>query len=542
MMARETVLRPVRWALLLRACILAAAATAPAEDEVDELLREVKPPARFADYKPNFSVRKALFKWTAFKKAERREMPRAFEQKTIHDGERMIGYLYEFNPVFAQIRLFSLHPRHVAKINPEDWADATDFRNYARDYGEALTFGGQYDETNTEIQGGGEKITFVRTDICKPDGPHGRDSREVNTVSLSVHPQLGYCLDRTREWQVKPLPVDGRSQKPITRTSVGDLWGWGVVNPWPGEGTYTQSFFSHGASYCKGRDGTAWAPDKKYTYFWENGPSVEGIRHGYHPRVRPNGLVGYLNGREGWGVAMVVVGSPDIGAAVCPAWGEFHAGGPELPAQPDADGYWRSKFTHRMVGLPPEIQEYIRQNAKMLFEGSKCLAIRPDGEDFEEQPLPFNTPYRTMKFDGRGPKLTQERAHSGTQSIVVQGIQREGLANVNLHCEHPAVCFDPHHKYHLECWVYVEGADTEAFVIGANELLITDPRTFADEETVGKTRTPSVKKPGEWRKVTLEFTAAAWGGILSLNFVALGPGKAYFDDFRIVKLPKEAGP
>jgi hypothetical protein len=48
-----------------------------------------------------------------------------------------------------------------------------------------------------------------------------------------------------------------------------------------------------------------------------------------------------MGGREGWGVAMVVVGSPDIGAAVCPAWGEFHAGGPELPAQPDADGYWR---------------------------------------------------------------------------------------------------------------------------------------------------------------------------------------------------------
>jgi hypothetical protein len=38
-------------------------------------------------------------------------------------------------------------------------------------------------------------------------------------------------------------------QKPITRTGVGDLWGWGVVNPWPGEGTYTQGFFSHGSSY-----------------------------------------------------------------------------------------------------------------------------------------------------------------------------------------------------------------------------------------------------------------------------------------------------
>jgi hypothetical protein len=189
-----------------------------------------------------------------------------------------------------------------------------------------------------------------------------------------------------------------------------------------------------------------------------------------------------------------------------------------------------------VAGLPPEIQDYIRAHAKVLFEDKKCLAIRIDGEDFEDQPLPLATPLRTMRFEGRGPVLSRERAHSGTQSLVVQGIQREDLAKLNLHCEHPAVCFDPNHKYRLECWIYVEGAKTEAFVIGANELLIADPRTFADEETIGKTRTPSVKKPGEWQKVTLEFTAEPWGGILALNFVALGPGKAYFDDFRIVKL------
>jgi hypothetical protein len=330
--------------------------------------------------------------------------------------------------------------------------------------------------------------------------------------------------------------------KPITSTGVGDLWGWGVVNPWPGEGTYTQGFFSHGSSYRQGKDGTAWAPDKQYTLFWENGPSVEAIRHGHHPRVRPNGLVGYLGGREDWGVAMVVVGSHDIGAAVCPAWSEFHAGGPDLPPRPDAEGYHCSTFSHRMTGLPPEIQDYIRAHAKVLFEDNKCLAIRLDGENFEDQPLPFTTPFRTMSFSNRGPKLTRERAHSGKQSIVVQGIQREDLKNVNLHCEHPAVCFDPNHKYRLECWVCVEGEKTEAFVIAANELLIKDPRTFADEETVGKTRTPSVKKPGEWQKVTLEFTAEPWGGILALNFVALGPGKAYFDDFRIAKVAEEKQP
>jgi hypothetical protein len=135
--------------------------------------------------------------------------------------------------------------------------------------------------------------------------------------------------------------------------------------------------------------------------------------------------------------------------------------------------------------------------------------------------------------------VTTQRAHSGKKSIVTKGIKPEDLRKVNLHEEHPCACFDPNRKYHLECWVYVEGEDTEAFVIGANELEIKDATLFAREETVGKSRTPSVKKPGEWQRVEFDFVAPPYGGILALNFVALGPGKAYFDDFRIHKVAEK---
>lgn len=512
-------------------------AEAAPRDEIEVLLSEADPPARFKDYEAQFSVRKVLFKWTVYKKAEGRTYDIAQEKQTIFDGDRMIGYIYDRNPVFGHIRLFSMHPHHVADINPEDWADATDFRNYARDYGEALTFGGVYDETNTEIRGGGQTITFVRTDICRPDGSRHRDSREVNTITLSVHPQLGYCLDRVRKWRVKPLPKD-RHGKHIKSTEVGDLWGWGVVNPWPGEGTYTQCFFSPGASYRPGRR-DPWTGDKKFALYWMNGPSVEEIRHGYHPRVRPNGLVGYLAGRENWGVAMVVVGSPDVGAAVCPAWGEFHAAGPDLPSDPDKDGYWCSTFSHRMTGLPPEIQEHIRANGKWIFAGRHCLAIRLDGEDFEDQPLPYDTPRRTLRFVGRGVSVSTEQAHSGKRSIVTRGIRPEELPRVHIHEEHPPVCFDPGRKYHLECWIYVEGKGTEAFVIGANELEVKDKMMFLRADTVGKSRTPSVRKPGKWQKVSLEFTAQPYGGVLAIGFVAIGPGRAFFDDFHMEKVGGE---
>lgn len=528
-------------ASILLTCLACGGATVSmpgrARDEIDELLREVRPPARFKKYEPQFNVRKVTFKWTAFRRKTGRTVEITDEKRAIFDGDRMIGYIYNRNPVWENIRLFSMHPEHDARIDPEDWADATDFRNYARDYGESIVSGHVYDESQSEIQGGGKTITFVRTDIGKPDGRTGRDIHEVNRVTLSVHPQLGYCLTRTREWRCRPLPKN-RHGEFITGIGVGDLWGWGVVNPWPDEGTYTQGFFSHAASYRRGKDGSAWAPDKKYALYWMNGPSVEGIRHGRHPLVRSRGLVGYLGGRENWGAAMSVAGPSDVYAAVCPAWGEFHAGGADLPSEPDADGYWRLTFTHRLVGLPPEIQDHILQSAKILFEDNRCLAIRLDGEDFEDQPLSYAAPHRTVRFFQRGVSVTSERARSGKKSIVAQGRKPEELRRLHLHQEHPPVCFDPNRKYHLDCWVYVEGENTEAFVIAANELEIEDHIMFAREDTVGKSRTASVKTPGRWQKVSLEFTARPYGGLLALGFAALGPGKAYFDDFRIFKVPE----
>jgi hypothetical protein len=175
----------------------------------------------------------------------------------------------------------------------------------------------------------------------------------------------------------------------------------------------------------------------------------------------------------------------------------------------------------------------------------KCLAIRLDGEDFEDQPLPYATPHRTVHFadyGGRNVKLSTERARSGRQSIVAQATTWEKLENVTIHCEHPPLCLDPGRRYRLECWIWVEGEGTEAFCIAADEHGALDKaREFtpatrrAAKEHVGKYRTPSVGPTGKWEQVTLDFQAADDGGRLALGFIALGPGKAWFDDFRVYK-------
>ena len=39
-----------------------------------------------------------------------------------------------------------------------------------------------------------------------------------------------------------------------------------------------------------------------------------------------------------------------------------------------------------------------------------------------------------------------------------------------------------------------------------------------------------------WKRITLEFTTNARGGVLFLGFVPAGPGRAFFDDFRLAKV------
>ena len=542
-----------RWAFLggcVVAAALAAGAARAAEDELDALLKEAGPPPRFAGHKPDFRVEKARFKWTALR-TNRGQGPAvacdlAEERRVLYDGPRLIGYLsLEHSRLWGHVRLFTMDPAHVPPVEPARWSESSDFRSYHQDVGDALTMvavWGEADETRTEVSGGGPTLTIVRTDRFRPDGREpGRDSLAVHTARLRVDPQLGYVVDHRLDWRTNRVPLNARTGGPHTHLSGGDLWGWGVVNPWPGEGTYAQGFFSPGRTYRAARDGTPWAEPGAFAFYQMNGPTIEAIRHGWHPVVRPGGLVGYLDGPHGWGVCLTVVGTDEVRAAVCPAWGEFHLGGPAIPERPDADGSYRVSYARRLAGLPPEVQSLIRRRGRRLFEDRRCLAIRLDGEDFEDQPLSFAAPVRCVRFVGRGVSLSTDRARSGRQAIVAQGRRPEDLANLDLANEHPPVCFVPRARYRLECWAWVEDPDTEAFVI-ARQTPIPDPSIYLKEESIGTYRTASVKAGPGWQRLGMEFEAPGWGGLLSLGFVALGPGRAYFDDLRIRRVPEREGP
>jgi hypothetical protein len=541
-------------------------------DELDVLLREVNPPARFKDLRPNFSVRRTVFRWIKFERSTGTTSNVVQEMSAIYDGDRMIGYLQPFGSglrsdvrkdQIAAVRLFSMHPGHRARVDPENWSCAAEFKTYGQDVGEALEladYGEVFDETCTVVRGGGETITFVRTDLYKADGVvTGRVGRCVHTAVLRTDAQLGYVVDHSMDWRCNRLPMrsdrNTGSRQPQD-FGGGSFWGWGAVNPWPGEGTYRQTFFTAGATETLRQSGEkATTVPARYGVFWNNGPSVEGIRSCSRGLwLRRQGLVGYLGGLfDDWGAATTTVSPEDCRLGVCPAWLHIGTGRVRHPSEPDKDGFYRVSFRRRMTGLPPEIQNVIRAQSKTLFEDRKCLAIRLDGEDFEDQPLPFAAAHRGVHFadynypnNSRNVKLSEDRAHSGRRSIVAAGMTEAQLRGVNIHCEHPPICLEPNRRYRLECWILVEGKGTEAFCIAGDDIgkinrgaEHTAAADFAGKDGIGKVRTASVTANGDWRRVEMEFRAPAYGGNLALGFVALGPGKAYFDDFKIVKLHKE---
>ena len=147
-------------------CICGISATLSAADELDVLLREVKPPARFSNRRPRLHVKDVIFRSPAGDKAQTKQ--------AIFDGERMVGYLRGPNStLWGQVRLFSMHPDHRASVDPANWADATHFRSSVLDYGDELTLvssRGNSDVTRTEVRGGGPGSTTSASSSCPRQG------------------------------------------------------------------------------------------------------------------------------------------------------------------------------------------------------------------------------------------------------------------------------------------------------------------------------------------------------------------------------------
>ncbi|MGD0896647.1 MAG: hypothetical protein ABR915_02350 [Thermoguttaceae bacterium] len=556
------------WAKLKVAAVVAAALPlllpAACADEIDKLVGEVKPSARFKDYQPKFSIKTV-------------ELRAGVQSKRMCGGQ--LRKLHPDMPVvvteISKAHLLMDGDRYVGQVGrggfywfisspSQNINDLLEFDNWKSEppFGVSLPLGpmvknpfkGFSDDAKKAIIDGDKVsypdgpsfepkiengvVSFAWTDHFPDDDPtegFSQPQKDVHKVgkfaakaehqvTIRVDPVLGYVVADDVKYETNfRRPID-----PAIEVEYGSFFPFGNTIPLPkyqNKSSYAWQFYTPAPEKdkCSGHPFGVWRA---------NGVSVDMVRHTSHCFVKGDGLVGFIKNPAGWGLALTKTENPqDHKVSVCPAYGEFYTHGP-LPKEPDEDGFYRTRITRRSSGLPPEICDYILKNGKNRFrDEARTLQIRLTGEDFEDQPLSWNTPANGIVYDNSGmpAKLTDKVAHSGKKSLQVKGVLWEKVMTSFTTKEKPPARFQPKARYRVECWIKVEGADTEAFV---SLHMIGQTR---DPQAINRWRTESVTA-GDWKKVSYGVTMPPDGLAIILGFCCAGGGTAWFDDFKIEEL------
>lgn len=441
-------------------------------------------------------------------------------QSAIHEGGVLIGAIRH-----TSLTLFVPHPgEDVTKlITPQRW-------NHMDPFGFQLSsYGGVESEPKVTSTG--------KTMILEWSGRARNSVHTTRRVVLSVDPVLGYVVHNTMVWKgpeteikelTKPtLDKQGRPRSPEQLVIAGvrpcgEEW---MLPEWQ-ERNYSWMFYTPDATLDPGEG-------KPFQLARLNLVAFDSVR-GRH--IRRGGLTGYIGHHGGWGIVMTVPQSrtPIRSDVDCEYWD--YALRVSYPDQPDASGICQATIQWRFSGMPPEMCSYVRDNASVRGHDKRNFQVRFE-EDFEGQPLPITQPDNSIRYlwPEHNPRISTTESHSGKNSIEVAGTEK--LTSTPKHGNRSEYRLFPNRRYRLSCWVKVVGADTQAFVAHHHSGILPSEGS----EPIGRYRTGSVLA-GEWQKVTYDFTAAPNGEPITFGFVCLGPGTAYFDDFRLVQVKEDKSP
>jgi hypothetical protein len=548
---------------LLLVCTVATSA-----DEIDKLVEEVKPPARFKDYQPKFSIKavelrgcdqtKRLFGGRLLK--ARPDLPTVVTIITkthmLLDGDRYVGMLrdgcftwFTGSPAENVNELIHLDNWIYQRSFDIDFPLGPTLKHWTQAWDEGtskvrIEAGKVYIDTpspDARIENG--TVSFAWTERAAPGAPTTSvtqphkdpaaaappSAKAEHRAVVRVDPVLGYVVEHEVKYESNFVRLEARGGEPSFSVDYGSFFPHGNTNPWP----KYQSRYSYAWQFYTPAPQGDVASGNRFGVWRANGVSIDNVRRTKHCFVQGNGLVGYLKNPAGWGLALTKSENPQHhSTAVCPAYGEFYMSGP-LPKQPDKDGFYRLHVKRRCTGIPPEICDFILKSAPVRFDGQKALQIRLTGEDFEDQPLPFTTQANGIayRWPSHPAQLSDQVAHTGRRSLQVKGVPWETITTSFPQKEAPPARFDPNTRYRLECWIKVEGAGTEAFV---SIHMIGQTR---DASAINRWRSESVTA-GDWRKVSYQVTMPPDGLAVILGFVCAGGGTAWFDDFKL----EEIGP
>jgi hypothetical protein len=522
-------------------------------DEVGDLIKELKVPARFAGHKAQFSVEQREFTFEQMNGPEKQNF------WIIKDGSRYVAvvpftgfhggtiYLLTHDPAAAPTEL---------KMPTERWHIDTAIGNSLRTDAMLPTKDwGKGDVSEWKVGEG--TLTLVRkfNGVASPDKWEDSKRKDVkidttNTFVLRVDPVLGYVVDAT--WDTANNPAPGNHQ-------YCSLMPAGLSDPWPGREPGQRV-----VTCPNGKPG--------YVGHYENHAAI-GMSGGSFggQGCRPGGFAAYLNETTGWSPMLALLaGTARYSICNVHADLDFIVPWPkELAA--DAEGMKRYQVAMRWGWLPPEITKHVWEKMEVMFQEGRTLIISVGTvEDFEQEPSSLACGKRGMTFTGGGASIpiVEGDAHSGKKALQVRGLVWPNL---------PQLVLKPNTKYRLSAWIkvlpatdeqkaalkaewpkkvegmrkahekkmaklkkdgkeaevtefkepaYVEPGPAEGYITGNYYEWTPHSNTWALEQA-----TNHVKEGEGWKEAVLEFTTPKWGPFIDPRFISTNGGTALVDDF-----------
>ena len=502
-------------------------------DELDELLKQIGPPERFADHTPAFAVEQASATYR-FHSGER-----TIDYFVVKDGPRIVATI---DRPGGTIRVLDFRPdRAPQRLEfPKDRPRIEAARGSALATGTYIPSKAGEDPDHFRFTAGDGTLTLVRrfkgTHTFDRWAHHSKAPETIETVNTFVFrcdPVHGYVVEGTYETRVKPVPKELQYFSAATDNICSVWYGEQDVERTVITPTYKAGFEGYGLNFAA----VDWSDNDKSKL-----------------TVRDGGFGGYLNRATGWSPVNTIEGAP-AKLVVCNAHADLDFIVPFPQDATDADGFTHLTIRTRLLALPPEITRHVWNGMAMRFEKAERTMIRIGRrETFEDQPLPVTCSVRGLVSTGGRPKISTDEAHAGRRSAILP----HGRFWPNL----PQVPLEAGARYRLSAWMKLvpwtdaeraaaeekarkriakrkaAGKKTEPFKpFGEPEAYITADTYISSphhNEWIERMRT-NVAKPGGWQQVTLEFTAADWAPFVNFAFVA-NAGTAYLDDFEFTKI------
>ena len=500
----------------LRCCLMAFLAWpfCSVADEVAALCRQLNVPARFGGQKAVFTVED--YPVELLQKAG----PEAKHWKLVRDRGRAVALITD-----GGIHLLAFRPEEASEgvVLPKGRWHIDTMLGAAISTGSFIPGASQRTNVNyaNELSGAGTGSLVM---IRRYSGPFtekrerrvrrpGEEKYETVTQRVESVNRFEFQLDA-----VLGYIVDGRyritMEKPPEAHQFSNLLCQGTYALWPGQARGDRTVITPLAGGYEG---------------YANNLQAIDLSDNHHPGIRDGGFGAYLHQTSGWSPALTLEGA-DADFVICNAHADIDFVA-RWPKGLEVDGQRRQtlEIRHRLLALPPELTQHVWDSMKLLFTEKSTVTIRIGSvEDFEEQPVRATSPVRGIISTG-GLRLAGE-GRSGSKSLVVKGRVWPNL---------PQIVLCPLSRYRVEGWFKVLFPGPNAPVPKAYiraDLYESSPHT----DKMDMEQETNRVGPGDWQRVSLEFTTPNWDPFVNIVFVCEN-GEALLDDFSLQKLPLADG-